>query len=177
MMAILSYKLKFCFIIVTLGCGSHENMPYWPSIVGCKNDKGHSSFEIHHKFAQKQCHTGVHQRYQGRPVLGKNRILPVGYSWRQLCCLFFTCTFLFSPQLHSLSFSSLICTPGGHSLIPCHLTSSWVLLMRGGQDGRVGGEIGCAVSSFAHSLHWHFCVSSGISPWFQLLKVPLCACS
>ena len=30
-------------------------------------------------------------------VLRKNRILPVGYSWRQLCCLFFTCTFLFFP--------------------------------------------------------------------------------
>lgn len=65
MMAILSYKLKFCFIIVTLGCGSHENIPYWPSIVGCKNDKGHSSFDIHHRiYAQKLCHTGVHQRYQ-----------------------------------------------------------------------------------------------------------------
>ena len=110
-------------------------------------------------------------------VLGKNRILSVGYSWRQLCCLFFTCTFLFFPQLHSLSFSSLICTPGEHSLIPCHLTSSWVLPMRGGQDGGVGGETGCGVSSFAHSLHWRCFASRGISPWFQLLKIPLCASS
>lgn len=153
MMAILSYKLKFCFIIVTLGCGSHENMPYWPSIVGCKNDKGHSSFEIHHKFAQKQCHTGVHQRYQGRPVLGKNRMpLTFAFSSRVhwwLCRIFFTLLSslgYFRPTLflfwtsHLLFYSSLSIFYNKRispNVILIHFTLFWCLLFQDLDKSRI----------------------------------------
>lgn len=148
-MAVLSYKLKFCVSIVTLGCGSHENMPCWPSFVGSINDKGHSSFEIHHPFAHKLCHIGIHQRYKGRPVLGKERItLSFAFCsrthWR-LCRIFFTLLgslryfhptlspFLTSHPPFYIS-SSISCNKGiSPHIILIHFILPWCLLL-GRQD-------------------------------------------
>lgn len=44
----LSCKLEFCASNITLGCGSHENLPCWHSIVGSVNDQGLYQLCIYH---------------------------------------------------------------------------------------------------------------------------------